>query len=538
MRTPALLLLALAAPLAAAQTTLTYPPTDEDFLNPERGFHSNTDLVSETDLSWVRPAGYTLTRAYVRLDAYRDAPLPAAFLDSLDTALGVVREGGVKVVLRFAYNFGGDGEDAPLDRILEHIGQLAPVFEANADVIAVVPAGFIGAWGEWHSSTNGNDTPEGRAAVHAALLDALPPERQVQLRYPSDLVELYPDPLDPADASSGSDQARTGHHNDCFLSNEHDAGTYLPADQADAFRTWLDGTTPFVFVGGETCQVTPDQQRTDCPTALAELTRFHWTYLNDSFWAGALDRWRAEGCYGEIRRRLGHRLRLVSGTFPERVAAGRSLQAALVVANDGFAGLRNPRAVELVLTPVGGGEPVRLPADLGADPRLALPGGGGTATVTASTDLPDDLPLGDYALGLALPDPAAALRGRPEYAVRLANADTWDAATGVNSLGATVAVAAPVSNAPLPAPPPVPIAVYPNPARTSARVTFVLAEADPVRLDVLDALGRPAAALADGPRAAGEHALSVPLAGLPAGAYLIRLRTTAGTVTARLSVAR
>jgi hypothetical protein len=41
---------------------------------------------------------------------------------------------------------------------------------------------------------------------------------------------------------------------------------------------------------------------------------------------------------------------------------------------------------------------------------------------------------GNYAVLLNLPDPMPTLRARPEYAIQLANANTWEASTGFNNL--------------------------------------------------------------------------------------------------------
>jgi hypothetical protein len=57
-----------------------------------------------------------------------------------------------------------------------------------------------------------------------------------------------------------------------------------------------------------------------------------------------------------------------------------------------------------------------------------------------------ELPAGTYQLFLWMPDPASAVRDRPEYAIRLANEGTWDAETGYNDLGHTVVVGASASN--------------------------------------------------------------------------------------------
>src|SRR5690606_15182576 len=106
-----------------------------------------------------------------------------AFLDRLEAGFAGIRKAGVKAIVRFTYNSGYTG-DASRDRILGHIDQLTDVLDDNQDVIAVIQAGFIGAWGEWHASTSGNDTTANRAAVLGALLEATPAARTVQIRTP------------------------------------------------------------------------------------------------------------------------------------------------------------------------------------------------------------------------------------------------------------------------------------------------------------------------------------------------------------------
>jgi ABC-type phosphate/phosphonate transport system ATPase subunit len=74
----------------------------------------------------------------------------------LADGLARARDVGVKVILRFVYNEDSSGNDTTLNRMIKHIEQIQSngILVNNADVIAVVQAGFIGAWGEWHSSSN------------------------------------------------------------------------------------------------------------------------------------------------------------------------------------------------------------------------------------------------------------------------------------------------------------------------------------------------------------------------------------------------
>lgn len=417
-------------PTPPAGKTLTYQSSNENFLNPERGFYVSVPLTEETNLSWVKPQHQvTVVHSYVRLDAYRTSLVPQTYISQVTRGLEAARRAGLKVVLRFAYNFGFEA-DAPLDWVLRHIEQFQPVLRDYKDVILVLQAGFIGAWGEWHASTNGLTSLTNKRTILNALLAATPTDRMVQLRYPGDLQALYPTPVDSSTAYSGSNQARVGHHNDCFLSGPDDTGTYNPISQKSAMQSYLDRMTEFTGVGGETCQVNPSQHRTDCPTALAEMRRFRWSYLNLTFYRPAIDRWRAEGCFEEIARRLGYRFSLVRAVVPEQVSRSGRLQMSLEIANEGFATPFNPRPVQLVLR-AHGTQTVYTVA-LNSDPRRWT--AGQTTTITVDAPLPANLPAGDYDLLLHLPDAASGLSSRPEYAIRLANQNTWEASTGYNNL--------------------------------------------------------------------------------------------------------
>ncbi len=86
------------------------------------------------------------------------------------------------------------------------------------------------------------------------------------------------------------------------------------------------------------------------------------------------------------------------------------------------------------------GAATHVPLASGQDLRLWLPGPASTTVLTASPKLPVGLARGTYDLLLNLPDPARTLYGKPAYSVRLANEGVWEAATGFNSLLASVDV--------------------------------------------------------------------------------------------------
>ncbi len=443
-------------PTTTAPTT-TLPPTENPtqtvgfrgteaaVANPERGFHKGVSVAdsasgsttSVSQMSSYYDAGIRLARMYVRLDDYRNSPIPDALLDDLDDVFANARSAGIKLIPRFSYNF-GSAPDATVDRIEQHLEQLTPVLRANSNVISVLQAGFIGAWGEWHSSSNGLTNPSDRARVRNALLQALPTHRMTQFRYPDDIIEFEPAPLDAARAFDGSALSRTGHKNDCFLANEHDAGTYIPLSRKGEFVDYLATMTEFTVMGGETCQVSAGSQRTDCPTALTELELFHWDYLNLDFYGDTIDRWRTDGCFDEIDARLGYRYEMRAASAPTRVAAGGRLELELVVANEGFGKLYNPRPMNVVLVNDSTGATMRI--ERVADARDVMPLPGSTRMLDLTVDVPVGLGPGSYSIHLELPDGSPSLTGDPRYSIRMANAGTWRAVSGTNDLTLDVVV--------------------------------------------------------------------------------------------------
>jgi hypothetical protein len=416
-------------PITGPTVSASYVRSSAAFPNPERGWYTGGNPAG---YQAAAANGYTLVMRYVRLDDYRNAALPAAFLSQLDQDLAGARQHGLKIVLRFTYNFGFTA-DAPRDRVLQHIGQLAPILQANADVIAVLQAGFIGAWGEWHSSTNGLLSFENRSAVANALLGALPSSRMIQIRTPYHARDLFALPT-ATTAFGTSASARVGQVNDCFLTNGSDAGTF----QSDADRAYAAAVSAYTVQGGETCDVGGLNSENDAGNALAALEQYHYDYLNHDFWRPIVDKWRSQGAYDEITRRLGYRYVLQEATAQSSVVAGGTFSLNVRVANEGFGKLYNPRPLNVVLRPVGGGAPTTLRA--AEDARRVLPLSGATTTVPLTVRLPAGLPSGAYDVFVSLPDAASALAGDPRYAVRFANENVWNASTGLNALNLRVVV--------------------------------------------------------------------------------------------------
>jgi hypothetical protein len=443
--------LALAAPLVSAATlatpvtaSITYTPDNSTiFANPERGFYASNGgcQFTLTALKSYRTSqNISLVLCEINLRPFVNANIDAATLNNFNNAMSLVRQAGLKAIVRFGYSWTDNArpQDTTKARMLAHIGQLKPLLQNNSDVIATLQAGFIGIWGEWYYTDYfGNKGVisaaqwKDRQDVLQALLGALPASRTVQVRTPAFKQHFYgATALSTTGAFTNTAKARVGQHNDCFLASADDYGTYA---NVAADKAYLAQDNLYVPQGGKTCAVSSYSGWTN---ANKDMTTLHYSYLNKDYNTSVLQSWGSN--INIAKRKLGYRFALTQGDYSSAVPSGGALNINFSVRNDGYAAPYNARTVELVLRNTSTGALYKF--KLSADPRRWTPGA--TTAVSQSVTL-TGVPAGSYALLLNLADPSPALAGRPEYAIRLANTGLWEAGTGFNALNQTVTVTNP-----------------------------------------------------------------------------------------------
>ncbi|ATP55295.1 hypothetical protein CPT03_01860 [Pedobacter ginsengisoli] len=480
------------------KVNVTYSESDEDFPNPERGFYRYSEttassysvLDAETlkayrllqDISTANYKVYsTLVFRYYILDNVTTTSISESFLNNIKKDMTAARTAGVKLIPRFVYTAtaraGNCPEgficptygDAAKSIVLGHIEQLKPVLTENADVIACVQLGFIGTWGENYytdffgdASLNGGQEGKltdqnwrDRIEVLKALLAAMPADRMVQVRYPQFKQRfsfgvnsaLSSPPLAELMAFTASDESRIGFHNDCFLASANDFGTYEDYGNSSTPRTsdgmvlntlrdYMKADSRFVVVGGETCS--DDYSLNDCEPAgkaQEELAAMHFSYLNAHYNTAVNNDWQTGGCMDNIKRNLGYRFVLQSAVLPDNVVKGTSLNIVLNVKNVGYASPYNKRTIKLVLRNKENGSLKSF--DLASDVRKWY---SGSFKVEESIKIPSEFATGDYEMLLNLPDEYASIADRPEYSIRLANKNVWEASSGYNKLNHIVSI--------------------------------------------------------------------------------------------------
>jgi len=351
---------------------ISYEADETIFANPERGFYkysscnlgTGTGFLNQANLKSYRDNNISLIFRYFYLKNFKNAPISAQALTDFDKDMATIRLSGMKCVLRFAYSESETEPDAPLNIILQHLDQLKPYLEKNADVIAVLQAGFIGSWGEWYYTTNGLNNSGSRNIVLNKLLESLPVHRMVQVRTPEYKREFFQRSasLKTDEAFSMQNIARVGFHNDCFLASPTDYGTY---GNVDVDKAYLNKECLYVPIGGETCP--PDGvSAADAAKAQNDMRYLRWTYLNQDYYRGVNDQWIVQGGMNNIMRELGYRFQIISGEYTEKAAQGDSFTARIILKNTGYAPLFNPRLVELVLKNTQSNEVYKVKLDVEA----------------------------------------------------------------------------------------------------------------------------------------------------------------------------
>lgn len=485
-----------------------YTEQDTDINNPDRGFYypyttttsSFTPLLA-SDLTSRRDTPYTpfaatyqvtstialrhyVLDSYVNIDTFEQT-----FLDQIQTDFDTAHTAGVRLILRFSYTITATPGpcsasficplygDAPKDRVLEHINQLAPILLSNSDVILGLQQGFIGVWGEnYYTDHFGDASPNDdlgyltnknwtdRNEVISALLAAVPSDRMIQLRYPQAKQRFLLGPTAPTNtapmtldqAFTETDTARLGMHNDCFLASEDDFGTFADYGNNDSsvasgnsteLKAYAQSDTAYTLVGGETCFDNEAYVVNNCAAdatnpgnAIAEMAKYHFSYLNSDYNNDVNNDWLSGNCLDEIKKRLGYRLVLKSSSIPDSAVAGEALTLEIEIENEGFAAPINPRQLWLALRNTETNQEYKLLLDgQNTNPQFWL--AGSTIQLETSAIL-TGVPSGTYSLWLHVADPSNnnSVLDRPEFSIRFANIDTWESTTGYNNLNSNIIV--------------------------------------------------------------------------------------------------
>lgn len=453
--------------IALESTTKTYQGSSAQILNPERGwwytiepdwYTNNTKpTMTVAQLRNIKQTqGVTVIRKYYVIDDWVSQDIPydvsdphAVDLKMVEDDFAAVRAAGMKLIPRFIYVYNTDDpqfnhHDATEEQIMRHIDQLSPIWDANKDVLNHLQAGFVGCWGEWHTThcgpsehvTQAGTLTQSGVNIYHKLLTSVPANRMVAFRYPFQTAQvLGSEHLQPFEYYSGSERARAGMLDDAIAYDSNDRGTFR--SDPSLWRSYMQSFAYANVMDGEPSGDTAYARQ----NLLSELRADHFDLLNMNMPDRANDplyAWlKSSGNFKVIRKNLGYRFRLASVRYPaSAVRRGGWLNVSATIANDGWGKAFNPRDVVLVARNKMSGKEYELP--MSGDGRTHLPLGGQTKTLNLGGGLPKHMQAGSYSLFLHLADPL--LPTRADYSIQLANDGVWENSTGYNDLGIEISV--------------------------------------------------------------------------------------------------
>ena len=216
-----------------------YDPNSGYVINPSRGMRGETYITLgrneaypgsgedpyarlDDQLAKYAPDGIALMQVYVYLTDYCNSDLPASALSELKAYFEEIERRGVKMLLRFAYEYTSEQKEGPRTRdIVSHCAQLKSFFEENDALIDktvyAVQLGMIGLWGEGH----GNVHYLNKRKVIAAVADMVPDDIFIMVRTP-ELLSLVPE----------DEEHRFGIHDDFLVGYDHEWGMLAFDDPA------------------------------------------------------------------------------------------------------------------------------------------------------------------------------------------------------------------------------------------------------------------------------------------------------------------
>jgi hypothetical protein len=438
--------------------------------NPDRGFHVEVDYflhnLKEPWRDVYYPAGFvaekiqtyraendglTLTQMYIYLTEWTNKDIPQTGLNSLQTMFDRLKADGHKAILRFAYKWDGEGttsgSESP-DWVEKHLIQLKPLLQKNLGLIAAMQAGFVGTWGEWHSSPMDNNQSAKNRVVNA-LLEAYPAPYSIEMRHPRYKKALT--------LKNASDRTRIGYANDYFTTGEHRLSPdndFCFGDPAyielrnESHTYYVSGEIP--YSGSTDWEFNAIMKPENVVTALRdhhysafdisqnfELNILSWKKVkvypawlkqykilfSDDYFRNEKKEIISRSFYDFVRDHLGYRLNLLSSSTIK--AENKTLVYDLKLTNTGFATVLNPKPVYLVF--ISGNNRVEKEIKLNVNPRDWQPFDPAIksyeALIHSVKGTVDTGLSGKYKVGIWIPDGQNLLVHNSLYDVKLAPDD-------------------------------------------------------------------------------------------------------------------
>lgn len=310
--------------------------------NPGRGWYRIYSYALGGKAGGIPPVlyeGETLALVMIDIGAYREKAIAAEGLAELRQILSSFVNMGVDIILRAVYDTQGKGmerEPSLFSQVLEHIGQIGTILSEYADHILLFQGLLVGSWGEMHSSKflSGKYLRE----MAEKFFEATEGKIRLAFRTPALLRKAAKE----GEKLCGS----VGFFDDALLADGTHMGTFGTLSKAEAGweqawcpeeeRAFMEGAAYRIPFGGE---AVAGAEEPSAEAVIAQLERFHVSYLNCTHDMVCLERWKrmsvgAVSLYDYVGAHLGYRYVVERAAI---IRKGKEYFLQAVIANRGFA---------------------------------------------------------------------------------------------------------------------------------------------------------------------------------------------------------
>ncbi len=441
----------------------TFTESITDFNNPDRGFYRPTGVRLSPDPEstwWKNPIWYSNRLVHLRIglknfsakyNKVQDYDITEDTIQKLNTWVEQIREAGGTAIVRFAYDdFDGNANLEPdIEQIEKHIEQLKPFFEANEDIIACVETGFLGPYGEQHTSKIVTD--ENIKRVTDKLLEVVPESRTVSVRRPryyACVTGANINTIDQDMPEKGTPAYRVGVFNDGYLGSKSDLGTFLNRSKELA---WLNKQATHTLYGGEVVLGIPTELDDNgnvfnSPEHIEEeMFITHTSYLNEEWndkvingyknttYNGKDELYKSSNVFTYVKNHLGYRFVLNKVTMPISVAQSQKLNIKIDLKNVGAGNVVNQKNAYIILK--NAEKEYQFITDIDIRELLSLE----TANYEIPINIDKEIITGEYDVYLKIVDYKSGAQ-ETKRTIRFAsldklNEDVWNEEIGANKIG-------------------------------------------------------------------------------------------------------
>lgn len=397
----------------------------------------------------------TIVMLVFYLNNYKDFEhLPDFCFTVMNRVFDTFRENGYKIILRYAYGeeyYDGvenDFKNEPRDFsiLLEHVLQISDFVNNNRDSIMLFQLGFIGPWGEMHTSKYADQ--EHITRLIKVCLENLSSDVNIAVRRPKYYRYYFGDEkFDDKYAFSKKDRVRVSTFNDAFLSSPSDMGTYESGKREEELK-WQDSINKYTLFGGEISYKENDYTPTndnffEVTSALYNIKKTHLTYLNNNINNAVFKYWQNFIISNDIDKehagvdfltyinnKMGYRYQILDAKIPKNTLFnGDILNFNFTVENEGFSNYILERDLFVLLEKDG--KFYKAKTDKNVQNWLINK----QVREDFVMQLPNDIEPGKWNIYIYMPDPDPKYANNSKASIKFANNNIYSAELKANYIG-------------------------------------------------------------------------------------------------------